>query len=99
MAKDALIFIIVHNHRLYSGIQNFYSGFSFQYRFLDGKTGHAFQQLRKLLLSGNKVAKRIKDQHFVSVIVRHASIWLKYMRMTADYNIDPCSIRKAAHCF
>ena len=86
--KDALVFVVMHDHWFYSRIQDLNGGFAIECGFLDGELCHTFKESGKCLLSGNEVAEGVEDQHIVTVIVGHAAIWLKDMGMSADYDVN-----------
>ena len=86
--KDALIFVVVHDHWLDGRIKDVDGGHTVFDRFLNGEACHSFQKSGKSLLGGNKVSKGIEDQHIVSLVIRHTAIWLENVRMTADHNIN-----------
>ena len=86
--KHAFIFVIMHDHWFDSRIEDIDRCFTVLHSFLDGEACHSFQKPGKGLLSGNEVSKGVEDQHIVSLIVRHPSIRLQDMWMTADYDIN-----------
>ena len=85
--KNPFVFVIMHDHGFYGGICDLDGCFSLQGRFPDRETGHSLQKSIEGFLGGNEIAQRIKDQHFVSVLIGHTTIRLQYMGVASDYDI------------
>ena len=77
----------MHNQRCQGSILDFNGGLVAFYSFLDGKGSHASKELLQSFLSGNKVAQGVVDQHVVSGVIGKISVWLKHVRVGADYHI------------
>ena len=51
------------------------------------KSGHAAKKLFQGLLTGDKISKRIVDQHIVAFVISEITIWLKDIGICADDHI------------
>ena len=81
--------VVVHHKRFNFGCKDLYGSLAVKLALLYGKACHSSKKFLQLLLCGNEIAKRIKDNSLITFAVGKSSIRLENMRMTADNNINP----------
>ena len=83
------IVAVMHNQRCQCGILDLDAGLVAFYSLLNGKGCHSAKKLLQCFLTGNKVAKGVVDQHVVTRVICKVAVWLEYVWIGSDHNVNP----------